>query len=48
MSDRRDPFLHPTKGFHIELVDGKNETADTVGNLDGKPRTSDEPDMGIA
>ena len=43
MSSRRDPFLHPTKGFHIELVDGKNETADAVGNLDGRTRTSDKP-----
>ena len=43
MSSRRDPFLHPTKGFHIELVDGRNELADAVGNLDGRTRTSDEP-----
>ena len=43
MDSRRDPFLHPTKGFHIELVDGRNETADEVGNLDGRTRTSDKP-----
>lgn len=43
MSSSQDPFLHPTKGFHIELVDGKDQTVDTVGNLDGRTRTSDEP-----
>ena len=43
MNSRRDAFLHPTKGFHIQLVDGKNETADRVGNLDGRTRTSDKP-----
>ena len=43
MNSRRDPFLHPTKGFHIQLVDGQNELADRVGNLDGRTRTSDKP-----
>ncbi len=43
MNSRRDPFLHPTKGFHIQLVDGRNELADEVGNLDGRTRTSDKP-----
>ena len=43
MSSSQDPFLHPTKGFHIELVDGQDQTADIVGNLDGRSRTSDEP-----
>ncbi len=43
MNSRRDPFLHPTKGFHIQLVDGENELADEVGNLDGRTRTSDKP-----
>lgn len=43
MSSRRDPFLHPTKGFHIQLVDGRGNPADAVGNLDGRIRTADEP-----
>ena len=43
MRNRRDPFLHPTKGFHIKLVDGRNNLADEVGNLDGRTRTTDEP-----
>ena len=43
MSTRRDPFLHPTKGFHIQLVDGRGDVADEVGNLDGRTRTDDEP-----
>lgn len=43
MNSRRDPFLHPTKGFHIQLVDGRNGVADEVGNLDGRPWTTDEP-----
>lgn len=43
MNSRRDPFLHPNKGFHIQLVDGENELADEVGNLDGRTRTSDKP-----
>ena len=43
MKNRRDPFLNPTKGFHIQLVDGNNELADRVGNLDGRTRTSDKP-----
>lgn len=43
MNSRRDPFLHPTKGFHIQLVDGQNELADKVGNLDGRIRTADKP-----
>lgn len=43
MRSTRDPFLHPTRGFHIKLVDGRNELADEVGNLDGKIRTFDQP-----
>ena len=43
MRNRRDPFLHPTKGFHIQLVDGRNNPVDEVGNLDGRTRTTDEP-----
>lgn len=43
MNSRRDPFLHPTKGFHIQLVDGRNGVADEVGNLDGRSWTTDEP-----
>ena len=43
MSSRRDPFLHPTKGFHIQLVDGRGNVSDEVGNLDGRTRTADEP-----
>ena len=43
MSSRRDPFLHPTKGFHIQLVDGRGNVSDEVGNLDGRTQTADEP-----
>ena len=43
MNSRRDPFLHPTEGFHIELVDGRDNLADEVGNLDGRTRTADQP-----
>ena len=43
MSSRRDPFLHPTRGFHIKLADGRANVADEVGNLDGRTRTADEP-----
>ncbi|MDE0467203.1 MAG: Ig-like domain-containing protein [Candidatus Poribacteria bacterium] len=43
MSSRRDPFLHPTKGFHIQLVDGRGNFSDEAGNLDGRTRTADEP-----
>ena len=43
MNTRRDPFLHPTEGFHIKLVDGSNNLVDEVGNLDGRTRTADEP-----
>jgi len=43
MRTARDPFLHPTKGFHIELADGSNRLVDEVGNLDGRTRTADEP-----
>ena len=43
MRGPRDPFLHPTEGFHIELVDEKNNVVDDVGNLDGRTRTTDEP-----
>ena len=34
MNSKRDPFLNSTFGFYIELVDGKDSTADEVGNLD--------------
>lgn len=43
MRTSRDPFLNPTHGFHIELVDGRNRSVDEVGNLDGRTRTADEP-----
>ena len=42
MISPRDPFLHPTKGFHIELVDERNNIVDEVGNLDGSARTADK------
>lgn len=35
--------MHPTKGFHIRLVDGRDNIADQVGNLDGITWTPDEP-----
>ena len=43
MRTERDPFLHPTEGFHIQLVDGRSNIVDEVGNLDGRTRTVDEP-----
>ena len=43
MRASRDPFLNPTHGFHIELIDGRNRSVDEVGNLDGRTRTADEP-----
>ena len=43
MRTQQEPFLHPTQGFHIELVDGRNNLVDEVGNLDGSVRTSDRP-----
>ena len=43
MRSPRDPFLHPTEGFHIKLVDGGSNLVDEVGNLDGRIRTPDEP-----
>ncbi len=43
MRTRRAPFLNPTSGFHIQLIDGKNNLADQVGNLDGRTRTADSP-----
>ena len=43
MDSRRDPFLNPTVGFRIELVDGNGRTADEVGNLDWRTRLTDEP-----
>ena len=43
MRTARDPFLHPTEGFHIQLVDGRSNVVDEVGNLDGRIRTVDEP-----
>ncbi|MDE0690259.1 MAG: Ig-like domain-containing protein [Candidatus Poribacteria bacterium] len=42
MRTRRDPFLHPTKGFHIELIDGRDTLVDEVGNLTVRGRTTDE------
>ena len=39
MSRRGDPFLHPTQGFHIELVDGRDNRVDEVGNLNIRGRT---------
>lgn len=39
MSRRGDPFLHPTQGFHIELVDGRDNRVDEVGNLNVRGRT---------
>ena len=42
MISPRDPFLHPTRGFHIELVDERNNLVDEVGNLDGSARTADK------
>lgn len=43
MITQRNPFLNSTKGFHIKLVDGRNNLVDEVGNLDGNFRTIDEP-----
>ena len=43
MNSGRDPFLNPTEGFHIKLVDGRGNDSDEVGNLDGRTRTADEP-----
>ena len=43
MRTSRDAFLHPTQGFHIKLVDGRNNLVDEVGNLDGRIRTADRP-----
>ena len=43
MSSARDPFLNPTEGFHIKLVDGRGNDSDEVGNLDGRTRTADKP-----
>ena len=43
MRSARDPFLNPTEGFHIKLVDGRGNDSDEVGNLDGRTRTTDEP-----
>ena len=43
MRTPEDPFLHPTEGFHIKLVDERNNVVDEVGNLDGRTRTADEP-----
>ncbi len=43
MRSARDPFLNPTEGFHIKLVDGRGNDSDEVGNLDGRTRTADEP-----
>ena len=43
MRSARDPFLNSTKGFHIQLVDGRGNASDEVGNLDGRTRTADEP-----
>ena len=35
------PLLHPTKGFHIQLVDQRNNLVDQVGNLE-RTRTVDK------
>ena len=43
MVRRQDPFLHPTVGFYIELVDGRNRPVDEIGNLDNSPRSAGEP-----
>lgn len=43
MRTARDPFLHPTKGFYIELADGRGNLVDEAGNFDGRIRTGDEP-----
>ena len=43
MDTKRDPFLNPTVGFYIELVDGRDRTADEVGNLDLRARRNAEP-----
>ena len=43
MRSPRDPFLHPTKGFHIQLIDERSNLVDEVGNLDRSLRTADEP-----
>ena len=43
MFNRLDPFLNPTVGFYIELVDGRNRLVDKVGNLDDRPRSDGEP-----
>ena len=40
MNSQRDPFLHPTQGFRIELFDGSGNLVDKVGNLDGRTRTA--------
>ena len=33
-------FVH-AKSFNIKLIDGKNNVADEIGNLDGRARTND-------
>ena len=43
MINREDPFLHPTEGFHIQLVDGNGNLVDEIGNLDGRTRTWELP-----
>ena len=43
MRTRRDPFLHPTQGFQIQLFDGSSNLVDEAGNLDGRIRTADAP-----
>ena len=43
MDTKRDPFLNPTVGFYIELVDGRDRTADEVGNLDLRARRNAAP-----
>ncbi len=35
-------FIHP-QAFNIKLIDGKNNVADEIGNLDGRGRTNDTP-----
>ena len=42
MTNRSDHFLN-LGGFNIKLMDGKGTVSDEIGNLDGNPRTSDQP-----
>ena len=42
MANQLSPIIK-VNGFHLRLVDGKGNTADEVGNLDGNLRSADEP-----